>query len=296
VNVLRARNAARTARLRLAVRMGVEPVPDLDVVLTTRFEVVPLERTDAELYSQAIERNPALAALRATERASDYSTRVARSRYLPTLSISAGIGGFTRRASSTGFLIAQAEGQAQLQIQQCQVQNDFFSRLADPLPPMNCQLLQMNDARRQAIADQNNLFPFDFTRQPTQASLTVSLPIFQGFSRRRQLQAANVERDNVRLRVREQEIQLRADISAGLAAVRTAWESARIEERNQQVADDQLRLAREQYAVGSASFLQLVEAETVKAVADRDRFASVHSYHEALANLEAVVGTSLRNP
>ena len=72
------------------------------------------------------------------------------------------------------------------------------------------------------------------------------------------------------------------------------YESALIEERNQAVAAEQLRLATEQYRVGSASFLDLVEAETVKAQADRERVASIYAYHDLLANLEALVGARLR--
>jgi outer membrane protein len=293
VTVLRTENAGRTARIRLLVGMGLDPDPD--VRLTTRFEVTEPLWTEGELVALALERNPALDALRASLRANDVAVRAARSRFLPSLSLSAGISGFTQRASSTGFLIAQAEGQSEAQIQQCQFQNDLYSRLADPLPPMNCGLLQLSDADRQGISDRNSYFPFDFTGQPPQLSLTVSLPLFSGFSRSRQLQSARVEQENVRHRVREQELGLRAEISAGLSAVRTAWRTAEIEEQNSAVADDQLRLAREQYAVGSASFLQLVEAETLKAQADRDRIGSVHTYHETLADLEAVVGVSLRS-
>ena len=71
-------------------------------------------------------------------------------------------------------------------------------------------------------------------------------------------------------------------------------ETELIEQRNQAVAAEQLRLATEQYRVGSASFLDLVEAETVMAQADRERVASIYSYHDLLANLEALVGARLR--
>jgi len=40
----------------------------------------------------------------------------------------------------------------------------------------------------------------------------------------------------------------------------------------------------------------LVEAETVKAGADRDRVGAIFAYHDALASLESVVGISLRTP
>ena len=292
VNVLRTQNGARTSRLRLLVRMGVDPDPDVE--LTTEFTLEAMEWSESDLFALALERNPSLRALRASALASDYSVRVARSRFLPTLSASAGLSGFTRQASSTGFLIAQGESQAQARVQQCQVNNDFFSRLAQPLPANDCSLLQFNDQQRNLIRERNSLFPFNFTGQPPEVSLTLSIPVFQGFARSRQVEVARVEQENVQHRLRDQELSLRAEISAGIAAVRTAFQSAVIEERNRTVADEQLQLAREQYAVGSASFLQLVEAETLKAQSDRDRIASIHAYHDTLANLEAVVGTPLR--
>ncbi|MBI4522177.1 MAG: TolC family protein, partial [Gemmatimonadetes bacterium] len=96
-----------------------------------------------------------------------------------------------------------------------------------------------------------------------------------------------------RHRERELELQLRADIAAGLAAVETAYQSAQLEARNQLVADEQLRLAQERYRLGAASFLELVEAETLKAGADRAQLDAVFSFHDALAGLEAVVGGRL---
>ena len=50
----------------------------------------------------------------------------------------------------------------------------------------------------------------------------------------------------------------------------------------------------QQYQLGFTSFVELVEAETVKAQADRELISAVFSYHDNLARLEAVVGTSLR--
>ena len=81
-----------------------------------------------------------------------------------------------------------------------------------------------------------------------------------------------------------------------LSSVRTAYQAALIEEQNQIVADEQLRLARERFTVGLADFLELLEAETLKVEADREQIAAIFAYHDLLASLEAVVGTSLRTP
>ena len=85
--------------------------------------------------------------------------------------------------------------------------------------------------------------------------------MFQGLSRQRNVEAARVQSQDLRLRLREQELALRADLAANLALVRTAYASAVIEERNQALADEQLRLARERYQIGSIPFVDLVDGQ-----------------------------------
>lgn len=293
VTVLQAETAHETAHLRLLQAMGADL--DQEIRLTTEFDLVEPRWTREGLYGAALRRNPALAQLQANRHASRYGVRIARSAYLPSLNVSAGLTGFTRAASTVAPLVAQARQQAASAVTQCQITNEVFRRLADPLPPQDCSQLQFTDGRRDAIVEQNSRFPFDFTRQPPSLSFSLSLPIFQGLTRQRQLEAARVALDDAEYRLREQELALQADIAAGLAAVRTAYRSALLEERNRELASEQLRLAQERYRLGAATFLDLVEAETVKAQADREGIAAVFAYHDALAQLAALVGTSLQD-
>jgi outer membrane protein TolC len=90
------------------------------------------------------------------------------------------------------------------------------------------------------------------------------------------------------------EIGLRTDLAVGIGTLRTAYQSALLEQRNQTVADEQLRLARERYQLGAITFIDLVDAETVKAQADRQRLAAIYAYHDAITGLERLVGARLR--
>ena len=108
--------------------------------------------------------------------------------------------------------------------------------------------------------------------------------------------AARVAEEDVQFQLRSSELAMRTDIASGLANLRTSYQAALIEEENQVWADEQLRLAQERYRLGAATFLELVEAETVKAQADRERIAAIYAYHDALASMESLVGTSLRTP
>ena len=292
VAVLVAQNNRATARLRLLQQIGVDPAQDVSLTSTFQLEE-PVYDADA-LFEEALQLNPTLLALRESRAASGVGVKMARSAYFPSLNLSAGISGFAREASDPSFLIAQAQAGVASQVAQCESTNELYSRLADPLPMQDCSQYVFTDAQREAIIDSNNAVPFDFTRQPPSASLSVSIPIFQGLSRQRNLEAARVQEEDLRLQLRSQEIALRASLSASLGQVSTAYAAARIEERNVELADEQLRLARERYQIGEISFVELVDAETVKAEADRDLVAAVYAYHDAVTSLEAALGRPLR--
>ncbi|HZD04738.1 MAG TPA: TolC family protein, partial [Longimicrobiales bacterium] len=292
VTLLRAQNAARTARLRLNQTMGVDL--DRPAEPSTEFALTPPGWTEDDLLARALRTNPTLESRRRGIQVSDYAVSVARSSYWPSLSFSAGWSGFTQQASSTDYAIARAQSQTEARSAQCQAQNELYSRLADPLPPLDCSQYVFTEEDRNAIVRENDVFPFDFQRSPPRVSMSVSLPIFQGLSRQRQVEAAQAARRDARYQMREQELALQADLAIGLDEVRTAYQSALIEQRNQAYADEQLRLALERYRVGTISFIDLVEAETVKAQADRSRLNAIYSYHDAITNLESVVGAPLR--
>jgi len=292
VAVLTSENGVRISKFRLLQEMGLDPEEGFS--LTSSFELFEPTWTEGALTDLALERNPQLVGLRATIRTQQYSTRMARSAYLPTLSFSVGMSGFTREASDPNFLVAQAQSSSLGQIAQCEALNELYRRLADPLPTQDCSAFLFTEAQRRLIVGGNDNFPFNFTRNPPSASMVISLPVFQGLRRQRDVAAARVGEEDTRLQLRDQELRLKADLASGLSTLETAYEAALIEEENRVWADEQLRLAQERYRLGAATFLELGEAETVKAQADRDRIAAIFAFHDALASLEALVGTPLR--
>jgi len=294
VSVLVSENGVRTGKFRLAQQMGLDPQDGFE--LTSSFELTEPLWEEGELVSMALEMNPSLRGLRATQKVQEYSVKMAKSAFLPTLSFSAGTSGFAREASDPDYLVAQANSSSLGRIAQCEATNDLYGRLADPLPPSDCSRFLFTEADRRAVVNQNNVFPFDYTRNPPSASFSISLPIFQGRRRSRDLATARIAEQDLQYQVRNSELALKADIASGLATIRTAYEAALIEDENQIWANEQLRLSQERYRLGLATFLELVEAETVKAGADRDRIAAIFAYHDALASLESVIGTSLRTP
>lgn len=293
VTLLQGRNALETARIRLLQAMGQRMGREFE--LATPFVLTEPTWELPELRSLALTRNATLEARRSASAAADIGVSSARSSYLPSVTVSTGWSGFTREATSTDFQVAQAQAQVAGSIAQCTVQNDLYSRLVPPLPPLDCSRFAFTDAQRQAIVSQNDQFPFSFVGSPPSVSLSVSIPIFSGLSRQRNLEAARLQRDDAVEQIREQELALEADLAIGLANARTAYQSALLEERNRQLADRQLLLARERYQLGEITFVDLVAAQTVLAQAEVDRVRAVFAYHDVVTNLEALVGAPLRN-
>jgi outer membrane protein len=294
ITVLRERGDLEGARITLRLLLGESPSTPLPP-LTTRFDLERAEVEEEALLGLALRRNPELAQLRSQTAQSEVAVRSAQSQFLPSLSISAGWGGFTRRAVDGEALVVQGEAQVLGQRAQCLSQNDLRSRLSPPLPPLDCDRFIFGEADRARILDGNRKFPFDFTGQPPSASVSVSLPLFQGLQRRRQLETAKVNQSQARLRTEERERTLTGDVARGILTLRTAVEAARLEARNLELAEAQLQLARDQYEVGLTDFIQLSEAESVLARAERERLGTLFAVHEALASLELLVGSPLPN-
>ncbi|MBW8772652.1 MAG: TolC family protein, partial [Gemmatimonadetes bacterium] len=82
----------------------------------------------------------------------------------------------------------------------------------------------------QSIRDGNNVFPFTFEKQPFQASLTISLPIFTGFSRQLRLSQAAAQRDDAEEALRARELAVRTDVESRYLGLQTSWRAISVQE------------------------------------------------------------------
>ena len=292
VGLLQARNDLRTARLRLAQELGLPP--DEELVLTSQFAVFEPSWEEDALYNLALDASPELASLEAEHRARRHGLTMARSRYLPSFFLEGFLSGFTRHTRDEDRLVFEVENMTNRSYQDCLTTNAIYSGLTQPLPTQDCSQIQFTEADRQGLLKANRAFPFDYILTPPLVTFGVSSPIFQGLTRKRDVAQAHAQAEDARYRMEERRIGLRADIAAALGAVGTAYQTARLEEMNREVANQQLRLARERYEMGSGSFLELVEAETVMASSERARVDAVYSFHQAVVDLETMVGRPLR--
>ncbi len=295
VALLQAENLVQIELHRLMQQIGM-PL-DRPIRLTSTFSVIELPRTQEQLITMALQQNPQLRSARASKDASTSGVRMAKSAYLPSLSMTAGWSGFTRQAANDDFLVQQARDQLASQEQSCIQTNRISAGLTQPLPgtPLDCSQFRLTPQLESDIRQGNDAFPFDFEREPLSLSFGISLPIFQGFTRERQVEEAKAIESDATHRVRAEELRIRTEVTTANLTTVTAHRSVALEERNRLLADEQLTMARERYRVGIGTFLELQEAETVKARADRAYLNAVYDFHVAFSALEAAVGKPLRS-
>lgn len=303
VALLQAYQAENEAKLELFRRMGIAPpVPVQQIALTDSFPVAPPVYTRDELVRMAEEQNPSLKALKARETAARANVRAVRSDFFPRLTAQAGWSGFTQQFTDDNQLLTQQLRSAQQVAAQCQFENqvrtglslggvvpDCFGR--NGLDPTGGALAS---ATAQQIRDANSVFPFNFSGQPFQAALTISLPIFTGFSRHLQLAEARAQQQDADESVRAQGLLVRANVEGRYLALGSAYQAIAAQSTGREAAREQLRLAQDRYRVGLGSALEVSDAQNAVQKAEGDYITAVYDYHRAIAALEAAVGRPLR--
>jgi outer membrane protein len=303
VALLRAVQAENEAKLELLRRMGVEPPVAVDrIALSDSFPVTPPSFELDTLLALADAQNPTLRSQRARRTAAGYAVRSAKSEFFPTLSVQAGWSGFTQQFTNDRFLLDQQLGGAQAQAAQCQYDNQVRSALSLGGVVPDCFAAAGLDATGTAlldpvsrqIRDANDVFPFDYTGQPFQASLRISLPIFTGFGRSLRVSQAREQEQDADENARALRLQVRSDVQARYLALHTAYQAIGVQAASREAARDQLRLAQERYRLGAGTALELSDAQNAVQQAEGDYVTAVYDYHKAIAALEAAVGRSLR--
>lgn len=303
VALLRALQAENEAKLDLLRRMGVEPPVSIDqIVLTDSFPVTrPNLRLDS-LLALTERQNPVLRSLRARGHAARLDVRAAKTDFLPTLSLRAGWSGFTQQFTNQDLLLQQRLTDAQAQATGCEFDNAVRTGLSLGGQIGNCFSAAglvdgggaLLDPVAQQVRNQNSVFPFSYTGQPFGANLTVSLPIFTGFSRSLRLSQARAQEDDAEEEVRARRLQVRTDVQSRYLGLETAFQAIGVQGASREAARDQLRLAQDRYRLGAGTALEVSDAQNSVQRAEGDYVNAIYDYHKAIAALEAAVGRPLR--
>lgn len=295
VALVQQQNTYETELLRLGELMGTD-LP-AGARLESDFELFEPRWTADELVRMALDNNPGLLAARASTGAAQTQVRAARSAYLPTLSFQVGLAGSVYSAGNIDPLVQQQLSGMQGAFAGCNENNAVRGALG--LSTADCSQLDPTDpAVRQNIRREveagNPSFPFGFERQPLQASMSISLPLFDGLNRERRVEEARVQEADARLAVRAEEQRLTRDVRTGLLNLQTAFRTAQLQRQVAENASEELRMARERFRLGAANSIEVTDAQTRLAEAERAVIDAVYTYHKSLAALEALAGRSLR--
>jgi len=306
VALLRNLQAESEAKLELFRRVGVEPPVAIErIALSDSFPVSQPSYSLEQLQQQAEEQNPSLKALEDRRRAASVGVTSAKTAFLPSLSLQAGWGGFTQQQTDESLLLQQAFGGAVGSAQSCFTQDSIRvgAGLAALNPGTACYTgagldptgAQLTPQVRRQILNANSVFPFDFTKSPFGASLTISLPIFTGFGRSLRVQQAREQEQDAEETLRAQELQVRSDVHSRYLALETAYKAISVQAASRDAARDQLRLAQDRYRLGSGTALEVSDAQNSVQRAEGDYVNAIYDYHKSLAALEAAVGRPLRH-
>ncbi len=292
VQQIRERNQVDIEKLRLFQEMGIEPRTDVE--LTTTFAVEPFDRPLDELLALARQQNPVLRATRQRERVAELGVRRQRGEYLPTLTMSTGLAGYTFEYTNSDFLVQQAHGQIMGQQAACVEREQRFAAAGLPNQLASCASIAFTPAQAAALRQQNNQFPFGFNSSPRSISATLSLPVFDGFARALRRQEAVAASDDARHAVRARELAVTTDVTAAYLTLQTALRTVALQERNAAMARDEMKLSQDRYRIGMAGFIDLTQSRDAFERAESARITAIYDYHKAFAALESAVGRPLR--
>lgn len=292
VAALKARSQVDIEKLRLFQQLGT-PQPE-NVKLISQFPVTPTSFNLPELIESARRQNPSVLALRSREHVQELNVKREKGEYSPTLNLSTGIGGYTYGYTNSNFPVAQAAAQIDAERASCIRTEEVRAALNLPNQLAQCGALTFTDAQAAAIRSGNAKFPFDFTKSPRSFTATLSLPIFDGFSREQRLQEAMASRSDARYSVRAKELALTADVTAAYLILVTAEKTVALQEQNATKAKQELKLVQDRYRIGATTFVDLTEARATYERSESDRINAIYDYHKAFAALESAVGHPLR--
>ncbi len=293
VGLIQAQRQYREGMALLAERLGT--TLEEGTRLSSAFEVFEPRWSRDELMADAMAEHPSLRAYVAQERAAGATAKQAASQYFPTFSVSSRFQGVTQEATNQAFVVGQAQDQWASRQSNC----EFSNALIRGVPGLggtiqDCGQFAFTDERRAAALAQNSVFPFNFTKLPLQLTLQVSLPLFTGFSRQRQVSEAFNQAEDAKHNRRAEELRLRTAVTQAFDNLAAAWEVVRLEERNRSLAEEQMQMQQRRYALGAAALLELLDAQTSLTTADQAYLNAVYDFHWNLIRLEAAVGRPLR--
>jgi outer membrane protein len=287
VAALSSHNQAQIDKLKLFQIMGVPG--DVNADLVTQFPVTQPNFSLDSLIALAHRVNPDLAARQSRLTASDMNVKVARSQYLPSLFLSTGYGAQAFGYASPDVLVSAAEAQAAKAVPACMAQDSI--RVGAGLAARGCSPTLPADV---VAGIRANNQPFKFNKAPYGVSASLSLPIFNGYTREANIEEQKVARDNAANDLKARNLQINTDVTQAYLTLVADARTVELQTQNAAKSSEELAAVQERFKVGAATFLEVTVARGTYEKAQIDRVSAIYEYHKAFANLENAVGRPLR--
>ncbi|MFQ5499755.1 MAG: TolC family protein [Candidatus Zixiibacteriota bacterium] len=159
------------------------------------------------------------------------------------------------------------------------------SRLADYLPTVSVFGSYSDFSGTQA-------FPsvFDYSFKNRNFGFSVSLNIFDGFSRERNLSRARVTRNNAHALLADTRNQVSRDIKTAFYDIEQQREAMLVSQENVDAAQEDLNITQEKYNLGAATILDLLDAQVSLKQAQVSLIRVAFDLNLAIAQLEQAMG------
>jgi outer membrane protein len=287
---IRANNQTQVDRLAMFQLIGVPQPPG--VRLTTRIPVTKPTFSLDSVLTLARQSNPALGALEARYAAAQTGVTQAYGTFIPTLNAQAGWGGYANQYTNSNFPVSSATSEYYAGLSSCATQDSV--RAGVGMSTLNCNALYTPPDTAAILKQNNAVRSWSFQKSPFQASVTLSLPILDGYQRISGVEDAKAQANDAHYRIRSQELRLTADVTSAYLTLEAAIQAYDLSVENEDQALLALKLAQEKYRVGSATAVELSTQRDQYQQAVEQRLTSIFDYHRAFAALERAVGRPLR--
>lgn len=134
---------------------------------------------------------------------------------------------------------------------------------------------------------------FDQSRTNWSVGLGVSYPLFNGYQREESVVRARAQQTASQASLADAVRGVRTDAARALGQLRLAQERITLAEQAATTAQEDLRVQRERYRLGSTTILELLTSQEALVQAETDVVTSRYDYQVARAELQALTGRAL---
>ena len=248
LNLINQENALALSLLQLQQALQLPATDDFDVEIPALDpEDLVIDQTREEIYRIAKGTMPEIASAQLRIESSRYGVKAARGQLYPRLSLNASVN--TNYSSSSATVFVPDGGQTQRPTR-------YFWRDAnnDMIPIYEFQpngTLQEIYGFRDQVTD--NLYK--------SVSMTLSIPIFNSFSARANLQRAMISNEQAKITAREVDNALRQTVETSYNNAIAAAKSYNAAVRQVEAREEAYRIAQQRFDIGASNYLEYQVAE-----------------------------------